>query len=132
VLIVRETGSYHPSAVREVEIPKKDGSKRNLGIPTLRDRIAQSVVKEYMEKKIDYHFHEHSYGYRPLKSSKQAIEQVRINCLQNDWVIDMDIEKFFDEIDHKLLLKGVEAMIEEKWVSMYVKRWLEMKIENSN
>lgn len=125
------SGSYHPSAVREVEIPKKDGRKRKLGIPTLRDRIAQGVVKEYMEKKIDQHFHENSYGYRPLKSSHQAIKQVRENCLQNDWVIDMDIEKFFDEIDHELLMKAVEAMTEEKWVSMYVRRWLEMKIENS-
>ena len=125
------SGSYFPSAVREVEIPKKDGRKRKLGIPTLRDRIAQSVIKEYMEKKIDQNFHENSYGYRPLKSSHQAIEQVRKNCLQKDWVIDMDIEKFFDEIDHELLMKAVEAKIEEKWVRMYVKRWLEMKVENS-
>ena len=75
------SGSYFPSAVREVEIPKKDGRMRKLGIPTLRDRIAQSVVKEYMEKKIDQHFHEHSYGYRPMKSSHQALEQVRKNCI---------------------------------------------------
>lgn len=125
------SGSYHPSAVREVEIPKKDGRKRKLGIPTLRDRIAQGVVKEYIEKKIDQRFHENSYGYRPLKSSHQAIKQVRENCLQNDWVIDMDIEKFFDEIDHELLMKGVEEMLEEKWAIMYVRRWLNMKIENS-
>jgi group II intron reverse transcriptase/maturase len=122
------SGSYHPSAVRETEIPRKDGKKRKLGIPTLRDRIAQCVVKDYMEKRIDQQFHEHSYGYRPLKSSKQAIEQVRQKCKEQDWVIDVDIAKFFDEIDHDLLMKGVERMIEEKWVRMYVKRWLEMKI----
>lgn len=124
------SGTYHPSAVRETEIPKKDGSMRKLGIPTLRDRIAQCVVKDYMEKRIDQRFHEHSYGYRPVKSSKQAIEQVRKNCKTDDWVIDMDISKFFDEIDHELLMKAVESMTEEKWVRMYVKRWLEMKIED--
>ena len=92
------SGSYHPSAVRETEIPKKDGTMRKLGIPTLRDRIAQCVVKDYMEKQIDQKFHQHSYGYRPMKSSKQAIEQVRKNCIERDWLIDLDISKFFDEI----------------------------------
>ncbi len=124
------SGSYHPSAVREVEIPKKDGRLRKLGIPTLRDRIAQCVVKEYMEKKVDQQFHEHSYGYRPLKSSRQAIEEVRKNCKQLDWVIDLDISKFFDEIDHELLMKAVEKMVEEKWVKMNVSRWLKMKVVN--
>lgn len=123
------SGSYHPQAVREAEIPKKDGSKRKLGIPTLRDRIAQCVVKDYMEKRIDERFHDQSYGYRKMKGSKQAIEQVRQNCFKYDWVIDMDIEKFFDQIDHELLMKAVEAMIEQEWVRMYVRRWLAMKIE---
>jgi group II intron reverse transcriptase/maturase len=124
------SGTYHPAAVREIEIPKKDGSKRKLGIPTLRDRIAQSVVKDYMEKHIDHKFHENSYGYRPLKSSKAAIEQVRKNCTSRDWVIDLDISRFFDEIDQELLIKAVERMIEEKWVRMYVGRWLAMKIQD--
>lgn len=122
------SGTYHPSAVRETEIPKKDGSMRKLGIPTLRDRIAQSVIKDYMEKRIDQHFHERSYGYRPMKGSQHALEQVRKNCRQYDWVIDLDISKFFDEIDHELLMKAVEAMSEEKWVRMYVSRWLNMRV----
>ena len=124
------SGSYHPSAVREVEILKKDGKTRKLGIPTLRDRIAQQVVKKVMEQHIDQHFHENSYGYRPLKSSRQAIEQVRKNCKEKDWVIDMDISKFFDEIDHELLMKAVDKLIEEKWIKTYVERWLKMKIVN--
>jgi len=122
------SGSYHPQAVREKEILKKDGKMRKLGIPTIRDRIAQEVVKHYMEEKIDVQFHPNSYGYRPLKSAKQAIEQVRKNCLEEDWVLDMDISKFFDEIDHDLMLRAVETMIPEKWVRTYVQRWLQMKV----
>ena len=126
------SGSYFPQAVKRIEIPKRDGAPRKLGIPTMRDRIAQEVVRDFMEKRIDVQFHENSYGYRPLKSSHDAIKQVRENVLEKDWVIDMDISKFFDEIDHELMLKAVEAMMEEKWVRMYVQRWLEMKVENGD
>lgn len=121
------SGSYHPQGVREKLIPKKDGSHRKLGIPTVRDRIAQCVVKEYMEKRVDEMFHQNSYGYRPKRSSKEAIEAVRENCVKYDWVIDLDISKFFDEIDHELMMKAVEKAMPESWVRMYVKRWLEMK-----
>ncbi|MCP4262924.1 MAG: group II intron reverse transcriptase/maturase [Planctomycetes bacterium] len=126
------SGSYHPQAVREVEIPKKGGQMRKLGIPTLRDRIAQQVVKDYMEKRIDCLFHENSYGYRPMKSAHQAIDRVKQNCYRYDWVIDMDISKFFDEIDHVLMLKAVEHVSEEKWVKMYVERWLGMPVHKQD
>jgi len=126
------SGSYFPQAVREVEIPKKDGRVRKLGIPTLRDRIAQQVVKEYMEQRIDKMFHENSYGYRPLKNAHQALNQVKQNCYKQDWVIDLDISNFFDEIDHELMLKAVMHVMTEKWVWMYVKRWLEMPIQTKD
>lgn len=126
------SGSYIPREVRRIEIPKQDGSTRKLGIPTMRDRIAQEVVRDYMEKRIDIKFHENSYGYRPMKSSHEALKQVRKNVLEKDWVVDVDISKFFDEIDHELMLRAVEAMMEEKWVKMYVKRWLEMKVQLPN
>jgi group II intron reverse transcriptase/maturase len=126
------SGSYFPSAVKRIEIPKRDGGTRKLGIPTMRDRIAQEVVRDYMEKGIEVKFHENSYGYRPMKSSHEAIRQVRENVLKKDWVVDMDISKFFDEIDHELMEKSVSAMMEESWVRLYVKRWLEMKVENAD
>ena len=123
------SGTYFPPAVRELEIPKKDGKMRKLGIPTIGDRIAQTVVKDYMETSIDKLFHENSYGYRPLKSAHQALEKARINVKQYDWVIDMDIKGFFDNISHDLLLKALDKVVAEKWVKMYCKRWLEMPVQ---
>jgi len=123
------SGTYFPPAVREIEIPKKDGKMRKLGIPTIGDRIAQTVVKDYMESSIDKLFHENSYGYRPLKSAYQALTKARINVKQYDWVIDMDIKGFFDNISHDLLLKALDKVVDEKWVKMYCKRWLEMPVQ---
>src|SRR5664280_3472007 len=123
------SGTYFPPAVREFEIAKKDGKMRKLGIPTVGDRIAQTVVKDYMEASIDRLFHNNSYGYRPLKSAHQALTQARINVNKFDWVIDMDVKGFFDNIDHELILKALDKEVEEKWVKMYCKRWLEMPVQ---
>jgi group II intron reverse transcriptase/maturase len=85
-----------------------------------------------MEERIDKIFHKNSYGYRPMKSAHDAIEQVRQNCYKQDWVIDMDISKFFDEIDHELMLKAVSQVMEEKWVKQYVERWLKMPVQKAD
>jgi group II intron reverse transcriptase/maturase len=118
------SGSYFPPSVKIVEIPKKTGGTRRLGIPTVGDRIAQTVVKTYIEPKVEAIFHDDSYGYRPKKSALGAIGQARKRCWSYDYVIEFDIKGLFDNIDHELLMKAVEKHVEEKWIKLYVERWL--------
>ena len=118
------SGSYFPKPVREVEIKKKDGGIRKLGIPTILDRIAQEVVKTQLERKVEPLFHESSYGYRPQRNCHQAVEKAMQNALKYDWAIDLDIKGFFDTINHELLMKAVKHYCTDKWVLMYVERWL--------
>jgi len=126
------SGSYFPKAVKQVRIPKRDGRERKLGIPTIEDRIAQQVIKDYLEDRFEREFHENSYGYRPLKSAHQALEQVRQNVRNRDWVIDMDIKGFFDEVSHTLLAKALKKHVREQWVKLYINRWLESPIETES
>ena len=118
------SGSYFPPPVKEVEIPKKDGKFRKLGIPTISDRIGQMVVKEYIEPRLEKIFSPNSYGYRPNKNAHQALESVRKNCRKTDWVIDLDIKGFFDNINHDKLMLAVGRHVPENWVQLYIKRWL--------
>lgn len=118
------SGSYFPPPVKEVEILKKDGKIRKLGIPTISDRVGQMVIKEYIEPGLDKIFSPNSYGYRPNKNAHQALEIVRTNCWKTDWVIDLDIKGFFDNIDHQRLMLAVEKHVPENWVQLYIQRWL--------
>lgn len=118
------SGSYLPPPVRRVAIPKKDGGVRPLGIPTVADRTAQMAVKMWLEPFIEPHFHPDSYAYRPGKSAKQALGVARTRCWRYDWVLDLDIRGFFDNIDHELLMKAVRAHTDCPWVLLYVRRWL--------
>jgi RNA-directed DNA polymerase len=126
------SGSYFPMPVKEVIIPKSNGGERKLGIPSISDRIAQEVVKTYLEPRFEAEFLPQSYGYRPQKSAHQALENVRENVRQYAWVIDMDIKSFFDEVNHELLMKAIEKHVPEKWVKMYIQRWLEAPVQTKN
>lgn len=118
------SGCYFPPEVRAVEIQKTEGGVRVLGIPTVGDRVAQMVTKIYLEPEVDPHFHEDSYGYRPKKSMEQALKKTRTRCWKYDWVIDLDIKGFFDNMDHELTMKALKRHTSEKWILMYVERWL--------
>jgi group II intron reverse transcriptase/maturase len=124
------SGSYFPPPVLQVEIPKKNGSIRQLGIPTISDRVAQMVIKNQIEERLEKIFHPQSYGYRPKRSAHQALDQVRSNCWKYDWVIDLDIKNFFDDIDHDKLHKALDKHVEEKWVLRYIERWLKAPLQN--
>jgi RNA-directed DNA polymerase len=117
------SGTYFPPPVKAVEIPKPGGT-RILGVPTVADRIAQTVVALTLEPRTESIFHGDSYGYRPRRSALQAVERCRQRCWKKDWVLDLDVQKFFDSVDHALMVKAVEANTGQRWVVLYVKRWL--------
>ncbi len=121
------SGTYFPPPIKAVEIPKPNGGgTRVLGVPTVADRVAQTVAALTLEPRTESIFHDDSYGYRPNRSAHDALAKCRQRCWQKDWVIDLDVAKFFDSVDHDLMVKAVAANIttEQRWVLLYVKRWL--------
>jgi RNA-directed DNA polymerase len=119
------SGSYMPPAVRAVQIPKKHGQGvRTLGVPTVADRVAQTVVRLYLEPGVEPLFHPDSYGYRPGRSALDAVGVCRKRCWKYDWLIDLDFQSFFDSVDHLLVLKSVAAHTDQRWILLYVERWL--------
>lgn len=124
------SGSYFPPAVRAVEIPKPHGGgTRMLGLPTVADRVAQTVVAGELKAKTEAIFHDDSYGYRPGRAAQDAVGVCRQRCWKTDWVIDLDIQKFFDSVNWDLLLKAVEVNTDLPWVMLYVRRWLQAPVQ---
>jgi group II intron reverse transcriptase/maturase len=124
------SGSYFPPPVRVVEIPRSHGKgTRTLGVPTVSDRIAQTVVAGRLEERVEAIFHPDSYGYRPGRSALDAVEVCRRRCWKYDWVIDLDIEKFFDSVPRADIVRLVEMNTDAVWVVMYVRRWLDAPLQ---
>jgi RNA-directed DNA polymerase len=119
------SGSYFPPPVRAVEIPKPHSpGVRVLGVPTIADRVAQTVAARYLEPLVEPRFHRDSDGYRPGKSAHDALGTCRQRCWKYDWVIDLDVQKFFDTVPWDLVVRAVQAVTDCRWVLLYVKRWL--------
>jgi len=118
------SGSYFPPPVRQVEIPKKDGGIRILGVPTVADRIAQQVVVSRIGGDLFGVFHPDSHGYQLDKSAVDAVANTRKRCWEYDWVVEFDIRRAFDELDWALLRKAIAKHIKDPWCLLYIERWL--------
>jgi len=123
------SGTYFPPPVLQVVIPKRDGGERKLGVPTISDRIAQTVVKKVLEPLVEPEFHRDSYGYRPGRSAHDAVGRARERCWKFNWVLDLDVQAFFDTLDHALVMRAVKRYTDCRWVLLYVERWLKAPLQ---
>lgn len=124
------SGSYFPPPVKAVEIPKAGGKGvRVLGVPTVADRIAQTAVAMVLEPVVEPLFHPDSFGYRPGRSALDAVGLCRKRCWERAWVIDLDIQGFFDNVPHEPILAAVGKHTNQPWVLLYVRRWLQAPIQ---
>jgi RNA-directed DNA polymerase len=126
------SGSYMPPPVRAVEIPKRSGGTRVLGVPTVADRVAQTVVHLVLEPEVEPCFHRDSYGYRPGRSALEAVRVCRERCWRYDWAIDLDLRSFFDSLDHSLVLRAVAHHTDLRWIMLYVERWLKAPLRHQD
>jgi RNA-directed DNA polymerase len=127
------SGSYSPPPVLAVEIPKPHGDGvRVLGVPTVADRVAQTVVAARLEREVEPIFHSDSYGYRPGRSALDAVGACRTRGWKYDWAIDLDIQKFFDSVPWDLIVKAVQAHTDQPWMLLYIERWLRAPVQQAD